>query len=265
MTIACNRPVRDLFGIPVSAVSMADVVAIVDSAIAKRERLLIGVVNAAKVANMRRDAELRQSLLSSDVIVADGFSVVMAARLLGCPLPERVAGIDLMRAILGRGSDQHYRVYCLGATPDVLASAERAIAAEYPGVQLVGRQHGYFTPDEEPRVADDIRQSAADVLFVAMTSPKKERFLATWGPELAVPVCHGVGGSFDVLAGKVRRAPGMWQQLGLEWLYRVIQEPRRLWRRYFVTNSVFVGMLLAELCRTAPTRVVRSFGFRRAT
>jgi N-acetylglucosaminyldiphosphoundecaprenol N-acetyl-beta-D-mannosaminyltransferase len=199
------------------------------------------------------------------VILADGFSVVLAGRILGRPLPERVAGIDLMHAILTRASERHYRIYCLGATPEVLAATEREIAAAYPGVQMAGSQHGYFANAEEHLVADAIRQARADVLFVAMTSPKKERFLATWGPVMNVPVCHGVGGSFDVLAGKVRRAPAVWQQLGLEWLYRVLQEPGRLWKRYLVTNSMFLGMLAAELCRTAPSRVVHSIRSRRTT
>lgn len=248
-------PIRELFGIPIAALTVRDAVKLVDQAIARRQRLLIGVVNAAKVVNMRRDPELSASVLASDVIVADGFSVVLAGRLLGRPLPERVAGIDLMQAILARASERRYRVYCLGATDDVLAGTEREIARLYPGVELAGRHNGYFSTEEEPAIAGDIAASRADVLFVAMTSPKKERFLSAWGPALDVPVCHGVGGSFDVLAGKVRRAPDRWQRLGLEWLYRVRQEPGRLWRRYLVTNSIFMGMLAGELCRTIPHRL----------
>lgn len=252
-------PLQDLFGIPVAAVRMADAVAAVDRAIHARERLLIGVVNAAKIVNMKRDAALGASVLAADLILADGFSVVLAARLLGRPLPERVTGIDLMHAILARGHERRYRVYCLGATADVLARVERAIAERYPDVRIVGRQHGYFADAEAGAVAEDVRRSQADVLFVAISSPRKETFLAAWGPTMNVPVCHGVGGSFDVLAGLVQRAPERWQRLGFEWLYRVLQEPRRLWRRYFVTNALFLAMLAAELCRTAPDRVVGSF------
>ena len=257
-------PIRDLFGIPVAALTMSEAVAVVDRAIASRERLLVGVVNAAKVVNMRRDEQLRDAVLSSELILADGFAVVAAARMLGRPLPERVAGIDLMCAILEHGRSRGYRVFCLGATADVLGMAERAIAQRYPGVELVGRQHGYFTAGEEPRIAAAIRASRADILFVAMTSPRKEQFLAAWGPEIGVPVCHGVGGSFDVLAGKVRRAPESWQRLGLEWLYRVCQEPRRLWKRYLVTNSLFLGLLLKELCRGASTRLFTAAAVRRS-
>src|SRR5262245_40156980 len=196
---------------------------------------------------MRADQTLRDDVRSSDLILADGLAVVWASRALGRPLPERVAGIDLMLAMLERGRTRGYRFYCLGATQDVLDRAIRAMTAGYPGVTIAGRHHGYFSADEEARVAQDIAASRADILLVAMTSPRKERFMARWSDQLDVPVFHGVGGSFDVLAGKVRRAPERWQRLGLEWLYRLKQEPRRLGTRYLVTNTAFCAMLAAEM------------------
>jgi N-acetylglucosaminyldiphosphoundecaprenol N-acetyl-beta-D-mannosaminyltransferase len=240
---------RHLFGIPVSALTIEDTLDLVEQAIRERRPLMLGVVNAAKVVNMGRDEALRDAVLSSDLILADGASVVLAARLLGQRLPGRVAGIDLMMGMLARASASGYRVFCLGATEEVVQAVCRVIAERFPGARVVGTQHGYFTEAEEPRVAEAIRMSRADMLFVAMTSPKKERFLRRWSGVLEVPVCHGVGGAFDVLAGKVRRAPLLWQRLGLEWLYRVKQEPRRLWRRYLVTNSLFVGLVVRELLR----------------
>jgi N-acetylglucosaminyldiphosphoundecaprenol N-acetyl-beta-D-mannosaminyltransferase len=195
---------------------------------------------------MRRDPRLRQDVLASDLILADGVSVVWASRLIGDPLPERVAGIDLMLAMLRRGAARGYRVYCLGATQDVLDRAVDRMLAEFPGISIVGRRNGYFAADEEEGMARDVAAARPDILFVAMTSPKKENFLRRWSPRMQVPVCHGVGGSFDVLAGKVRRAPLAWQRLGLEWLYRVGQEPRRLWKRYLVTNTAFSAMVLSE-------------------
>jgi N-acetylglucosaminyldiphosphoundecaprenol N-acetyl-beta-D-mannosaminyltransferase len=239
--------VRGLFGVPIAAVTMADVLSMVDNAILRRKPLQIGVVNAAKLVNMRRDDELRQSVLSSDIILADGMAVVWASRLLRRPLPERVAGIDLMMAMLARGNERRYSVYCLGATPEVSAEVAARIRARYPGVRLVGCHDGYFKEDEEAAIADEIARLQPDILLVAMTSPKKEHFLARWSGQITVPVCHGVGGSFDVMAGKVRRAPERWQRLGLEWLYRVKQEPRRLWKRYLVTNVLFCRMIANEL------------------
>jgi N-acetylglucosaminyldiphosphoundecaprenol N-acetyl-beta-D-mannosaminyltransferase len=246
-----SRPedVRELFGVPVAAATMDQALDQVERAIAGRERLQIGVVNAAKIVNMRRDEALRADVLSSDVIYADGMAVVWASRILGRPLPERVAGIDLMKNILARGAERHWRVFCLGATEEVLAGAVAQMRAQYPGVEVVGSQHGYFGPAEEEAVARRIADTRPDVLFVAMTSPKKENFLARWSGLIAAPVCHGVGGSFDVLAGKVERAPEAWQRLGLEWLYRVKQEPRRLWRRYLVTNTLFCGMVFDQALR----------------
>lgn len=248
--------VKDLFGIPISAVTMGEALAIVDDAIARRASLQIGVVNAAKVVNMKRDPALNEAVLSSDIILADGMSVVWASRLLGRPLPERVTGLDLMLEMLRRGNERGYRVYCLGATGEVLDAALARMSAEFPNVELVGWHHGYFKDHEEPAIVAEIATTRPDILLVAMTSPKKEILLGRWGHALGVPVCHGVGGSFDVLAGKVRRAPQAWQRLGLEWLYRVAQEPRRLWRRYLVTNVMFCQLVFVEFFRRLPKRLV---------
>lgn len=243
---AVTLPTVTLFGIPVHAVGMSAALDTIDDAIARHEGLHVGVVNAAKVVNMRRNPALGEDVLASDLILADGMAVVWASRLLGHPLPERVTGIDLMYGILNRGMARGYRVFCLGATEEVSAEVERQIASRFPGVVLVGRRDGYFSDAQSEMVAREIQCSRADVLFVAMTSPKKERFLAQWSATMDVPVCHGVGGSFDVLAGKVERAPESWQRMGFEWLYRVKQEPGRLWKRYLVTNALFAWLLVME-------------------
>jgi N-acetylglucosaminyldiphosphoundecaprenol N-acetyl-beta-D-mannosaminyltransferase len=259
---AHNLPVRSLFGVDIAAVTMAEAIALVERAITARGRLHIGVVNAAKLVNMRRQPALAAAVHACDVIFADGMSVVWASRLLGCALPERVAGIDLMEAMLARGDRAGWRVYCLGAEARVLADAMRSLRASYPGVQFVGSHHGYFSADEERAVVLEIASRRPDILLVGMTSPRKEVFLERWHDVLDVSVCHGVGGSFDIVGGKSRRAPVVWQRLGLEWLYRVIQEPGRMWRRYLVTNSLFLQMLGAEIVRKiarAPSK-----GWRRA-
>lgn len=260
-------PVQVLLGVPVNALTMDQVVSIVDETIARRPqaglpgRLLIGVVNAAKVVNMSRDAKLREAVLAADMILADGMAIVWASRVLrrsegACApgqtrarVPERVPGIDLMDRLLKRGSERGYRVYFLGAAQDVLETAIARTLADHPGIIVAGRRNGYFDTDEEPGIVEDIQASGADILLAAMSSPKKEVFLARWSRELNVPVCHGVGGAFDVVAGKVQRAPAMWQRLGLEWLYRVVQEPRRMWRRYLVTNTLFCAMVVSDLVR----------------
>jgi N-acetylglucosaminyldiphosphoundecaprenol N-acetyl-beta-D-mannosaminyltransferase len=254
----------DLFGVPVAAMTMKGALGLVDQAIRSRRRLQIGVVNAAKIVNMQRNEELRADVLSSDIVFADGMAVVWASRLLGRPLPERVAGIDLMMGMLEQGNTGGYRVYCLGASQDVLGRVVDRIRREFAGVNVVGSHHGYFTDAEEAAVAQDIAETRPDILFIAMTSPRKERFLSKWSRQLDVPVCHGVGGSFDVVAGYVQRAPERWQRLGLEWLYRVKQEPGRLWKRYLTTNSAFAVMVASALVRQqvarfrSTTRVART-------
>ena len=242
---------KRLFGTPVAAATLPEVLHLVHETVLWQENLRIGVVNAAKIVNLTRDHVFREQLLSSDIIVADGMSVVVASRLLGRRIPERITGIDLMYGILALGNRHRYRLYCLGATDEVLEAVTAKIATEYPGINIVGRRNGYFSATADAAVAAEIAACRPDVLFVAMPSPRKEAFLATWGKHMRVPVCHGVGGSFDVMAGKVRRAPKLWQRLGLEWLYRLLQEPGRLWRRYLVTNTLFCRMLLTEWFRSS--------------
>lgn len=241
---------RDLFGMPICAATMADAVALAERAIERRETLLVGVVNAAKIVNMRRDPRLDAAVRTAHVIFADGMSVVWASRLVGRRLPERVAGIDLMLRLLERANERCYRVFCLGATQEILDQTVARLKRDYPSAIIAGAHHGYFRADEEERVAQQIRDSRADMIFAAMTSPKKEEFLARWAATMNVPVCHGVGGAFDVFAGKVKRAPGVWQKLGMEWLYRTLQEPRRLAGRYFVTNTAFIWLVCKEFFRS---------------
>ena len=236
-----------LFNIKVHALTSLQALDNIDSAIKDNKSLHIGMLNAAKIVNMKRNPALGEDVRSSNMILADGSSVVMAGKILRKHLPERVAGIDLMHGILSRGDKEKYRVFCLGATPEILAKTEAEISKQYPGVIIAGTQHGYFSEREEESVAQKIADSNADVLFVAITSPKKEQFMARWNNTMQIPVVHGVGGSFDVLAGKVQRAPLIWQKYGMEWLYRVLQEPRRLWKRYLITNTLFFGMLAKEI------------------
>ncbi|NOS99356.1 MAG: WecB/TagA/CpsF family glycosyltransferase [Phycisphaerales bacterium] len=246
-TITWER--KPLFGVPIDGLTLAQVLDLIDETIRARGRLLIGVVNVAKLVNMRRDALLRDSVLSSDVVLADGVPVVWAMRLLRRRVPERIAGVDLMTAMLERGNTKGHRVYCLGATDEISRITVERFGEQYPGVRIVGRRDGYFKKEDEPQVAAEIKAAGADILFVAMSPPKKEQFLARWFEEMGVPVCHGVGGAFDVMAGKVKRAPELWQRVGMEWFYRVLQEPRRMWKRYLVTNTLFCWMMMGELLR----------------
>ena len=238
---------RVIFGMPIHAVTMGDVLGLCERAIATRTAMLVGVINAAKLVKVQRDAFLRDSVLGADVVIADGLPVVWASRLTRRPLPERVAGIDLFERLLALAGERGYGVYFLGATPEVVSSVVERARREHPGLRVAGYRDGYFAREAEAGVAGDVAASGADVLFVAMTTPKKEVFLGAYGGVMGVPVCHGVGGSFDVYAGKTRRAPRWMQNVGLEWFYRIVQEPRRMWRRYAVTNTLFTIRLVRNI------------------
>lgn len=242
-----NDQKKIVLGVPIDGLTMAGALDRVEKAISTRTPLLIGVVNAAKMVNMRTDAALRDSVLTADMILADGMSIVWASRMLGAALPERVAGIDLMLGMFERGEKRGWRVFCLGAKQEILDRFVAQVRKDFPGLNIVGAQHGYYTPEEEPHVAAAIGNAKPDILLAAMTSPKKEQFLACWSSQMNVCVCHGVGGSFDVVAGHVKRAPALWQKMGMEWLYRVLQEPGRLWKRYLVTNTIFGWLVLKAL------------------
>jgi N-acetylglucosaminyldiphosphoundecaprenol N-acetyl-beta-D-mannosaminyltransferase len=204
-------------------------------------------VNAAKLVAMREDPELRAAVESCELINADGQAVVWASRLLGDPLPERVAGIDLMHELIALAARRGYGIFVLGAKREVLETAVERLRAQHPDLRIAGYRDGYFEEGESESVAAAIRESGADILFVAISSPRKERWLAAHRLQLGVSFAMGVGGSIDVVAGVTRRAPRRWQRLGLEWLYRLLQEPRRMLRRYLVSNLRFLGLLGREL------------------
>jgi N-acetylglucosaminyldiphosphoundecaprenol N-acetyl-beta-D-mannosaminyltransferase len=165
------------------------------------------------------------------------------------PLPERVTGIDLMDAVLERATERGYGVYVLGARSEVLARALAALRKQFPDVRLVGARHGYFQADEEAAIVEAIREAAPDVLFVALETPAKELFLARHRDRLQVPFVMGVGGAVDILGGVRRRAPRWLQRLGLEWAFRLAQDPRRLAGRYVVGNTRFTWLVARELVR----------------
>jgi N-acetylglucosaminyldiphosphoundecaprenol N-acetyl-beta-D-mannosaminyltransferase len=204
-------------------------------------------INAAKIVAMRRDQELREIISACQLVSADGQAVVWASRLLGDPLPARVAGIDLMHALLELSERRGYRVFFLGAKQDVLERALANARASHPGLQIVGARDGYFDEGDATAVAEAVKAAAPDILFVAMPSPRKEYWLARYGKLIDVPFVMGVGGSVDVLAGETRRAPAWMQRAGLEWAYRLAQEPRRLFRRYLAGNVQFCLLVLRYL------------------
>lgn len=204
------------------------------------------VVNAGKIVMMQENKKLSEIVNSCAMINADGQAVVWAARFLGYNLPERVAGIDLMMEILKMANIKGYRIFLLGATEEIIEATTKKILNLFPNIKIAGYRNGYWSEQEESHVIKMIADSKADILFVGISSPKKEFWLAENIEKLNVPFCMGVGGSFDVIAGKTKRAPVWMQKAGLEWFYRFIQEPRRMWKRYLIGNSKFIWLVLKE-------------------
>jgi len=238
---------QDFLGVPIDCLTLAQTIAEIDRAIQSRECLQHVCINVAKFVAMRKNKELEQDVRTSDIISADGMGIVWAARLVGVGVPERVPGIDLMEGVLRLCASKGYRPYLLGATPDVLKASSVNIQRRFPQLELAGLQHGYFTADQEAKVIAAIRDSGADCLFIGMPTPRKERLLARFRGDLCVPFIMGVGGAFDVFAGEVHRAPPFVQNMGLEWLFRTVQEPLRLGPRYLTTNAVFAGIMTKAL------------------
>jgi N-acetylglucosaminyldiphosphoundecaprenol N-acetyl-beta-D-mannosaminyltransferase len=248
-TVAVPQLRRDLLGVGLDPLTMNQAVASCTAAVEHGRYLSIGMVNAAKVVAMRRSEPLRHAVGGCGLVLADGQSVVWASRLLGAPLPERIAGIDLFSELLAQAAQHGHRVYFLGARPDTLERMLAVVSRCYPRLAVAGARHGYFRREDEAAVAAGIRRASPDLLFAGMPSPKKELFLSQYGALTRASVVHGVGGSFDVLAGLTRRAPAWCQRMGMEWLYRAKQEPLRLGRRYLTTNVQFLALVAGELMR----------------
>ena len=237
----------DFLNIPISSITMEQTLQEVEKAILNRKQIHHSVVNAGKIVLMQSDKELEESVISADIINADGQAVVWAASLLGKEIPERVSGIDLMQKIVAMSNEKNYKCFFFGATNDVVLKLVNHYTKKYSKDIVAGFRNGYFNENEENDIAQQICDSGADILFVAITSPKKEIFLNKYKEKLKnVNFIMGVGGSFDVISGMIKRAPNWMQIMGLEWFFRLIQEPKRMWRRYLFGNYNFIRLVLKE-------------------
>jgi N-acetylglucosaminyldiphosphoundecaprenol N-acetyl-beta-D-mannosaminyltransferase len=235
----------NILGTPVDNLTMQETLDLLNLAIINNQHILHTVVNAGKIVSMQEDLELRESVTQADLINADGQSVVWASRLLGRPLKERVAGIDLMENLVELAHLKNYRLFFFGAKEEIVNKLIAKYSQQYSKDIIAGYRNGYFKKDEEKAIAEQIANNNTNILFVAITSPLKENFLYKNREILRnVNVIMGVGGSFDVITGYVKRAPVWMQKTGLEWLYRVYQEPRRMFKRYLVGNIKFIKLVM---------------------
>ena len=236
-----------MFGVPIDNLTLSETLDRVEEMIRNGGTHQHVVVNVDKIVKLQRDEKLREAILGCDLINADGQPIVWASRLLQSPLKERVTGIDLFESLVGRCAEKGFRPYLLGARQEVIEQVVKILKDQHPRLELAGWRNGYWDANQEREVIYGIRDTRPDILFVAISSPKKEFLLNKWKQDLRIPFVMGVGGTFDVISGLVKRAPVWMQKCGLEWLYRLLQEPRRLWRRYLVEDMAFFWLVLREL------------------
>ena len=231
--------VVEILGVPVAALTMREAVEQAERWMDERRGALIATANAEMIMNATRDEELFEILRSADLVVPDGAGTVWAAHHLGYEMPERVAGYDLSQELLRRAPQKNRRVFFFGSAPGVAEKAKQKAEELYPGISVVGVRNGYFSSEEEPEIIREIREARPDLLLVALGVPKQEKWLNKHKEELDVPVSIGVGGTLDVMAGTMRRAPVWMQKAKLEWLFRGLLQPKRAGRLLALPKFVF--------------------------
>jgi N-acetylglucosaminyldiphosphoundecaprenol N-acetyl-beta-D-mannosaminyltransferase len=250
-------PRVEVLGVPVDCVTMNEAVDCAEVMIRRQQPSIILAVNPEKVMRAQQDQKLLDQLRFADLLIPDGIGVVMATRILGLGRAERVPGSELMPKLCERAAAKGYTVFLFGASEEVNRQVVTVLQDRYPGIRIVGSHHGYVTDKKMSRVIADINQSRPDLLFVALGSPYQELWMARYVPHLKVKVCQGVGGTFDVIAGRVRRAPKPFRSLHLEWFYRLASDPRRL-RRQMALPLFAYRVLKDKLMRRGGPRHVFS-------
>ena len=219
-----------ILGVPVDAITMGEAVARIDGFIEKRTPVLVATANAEMLMRATHDGALRRILQGAAMVTPDGAGTVWAAHHLGHAMPERVAGYDMVQELMREAPAKHRRIFFFGSAPGVADKAKKKAEQLYPGIEIVGTRNGFFTAADEPAIIEEIKAAHPDILLAALGVPKQEKWLAKHLGELGVPVAIGVGGTFDVMAGVMKRAPHWMQRAKLEWLFRGMMQPKRAGR-----------------------------------
>ncbi|MCR8630349.1 WecB/TagA/CpsF family glycosyltransferase [Paenibacillus radicis (ex Xue et al. 2023)] len=234
-----------IMGIPVPKITMTDTIEVISKVVTERKSELFHVVtlNPEITMSCQHDQQLRSIIDEAGLLTADGIGIVMVYRLKGNPLPERVTGCDLLIKMLETANQNKWSFYLLGADEPTSIKASEVITRSYPNVSVLGRHHGFFNKVEEAQIIEEIQALSPDVLVVALGAPAAERLIYKYKNKLNARVAIGVGGSLDIIAGKVKRAPANWQKLNMEWLFRLINQPSR-WRRQLILPRFAIKALL---------------------
>ncbi|NSW90383.1 MAG: WecB/TagA/CpsF family glycosyltransferase [Firmicutes bacterium] len=236
------RNTIDILGIPIDNVNMAEALEMIKEFLNQDRVHTIYTPNSEIMMAAQRDEFLREVLREGNMLIADGAGVVLASKILGCKLPERVAGFDLVKNILQMSSKMKLKFFLLGAKPGVAEEAAINMINGFKGVEISGYRHGYFSKDEEDEIINQINSSGAQILLVALGAPKQEKWIHKNKDRLKVKICIGVGGTLDVFAGKATRAPAFFQKHGLEWLYRLYKEPWRFRRMLDIPRFLILAL-----------------------
>lgn len=225
---AKKLPCVSILGVRIHSVRMPEVLAQVEGFIQDRMPRLVVTVDATALVIAHEDPEFHTLINEADLVTPDGVGLIWAAKRQGTPFLERVPGVDLVKQLVRLSHERGYRLFFLGAAPGVAEEAARNLVCQFPNAVIAGTQHGYFNEEQEPQILQKIYEAKPDILLTAMGMPKQEKWLVKHRQALQVPVSIGVGGSFDVYSGRIRRAPIVFQKLGLEWLWRLVQDPRKI-------------------------------------
>lgn len=242
----CQKERITILNTFIDVLTFDETIALVDKYITSKTSLHLMGVNADKINELNRNPLMKQIVNSCGIINADGASVVLASKYLNKPLPERVAGIDLMQKLIELCEKKNYSVYLLGAKQDVVVKTREVLLKKHTRLKIIGIHNGYFKEDEWDSISCELKKIDPDIVFVGITSPTKEYLIEYLQNRGVNSVLMGVGGSFDVISGQIPRAPEWMQKNNLEWLFRVIQEPKRLFLRYFVGNTLFIRNIIRE-------------------
>jgi N-acetylglucosaminyldiphosphoundecaprenol N-acetyl-beta-D-mannosaminyltransferase len=245
VTSVAAEPVMDtihLLGVAISRVSREEALSRIEAFIRSKEPHLVVTADSSALVIASEDEEFRRIVNAADMVTPDSTGILWAARRLGCPLIERVSGVDLAERLCELGARRGYSLFLYGAAPGVADTAAANLSARYPGLRIAGTAHGFLPESEQEALLARIEAARPDILLVAMGIPRQEKWIHRHMPRLQVPVAIGVGGSFDVFAGNVARAPGWFQRHGLEWAYRLYKNPRKIAK--VLTLPRFVLMVL---------------------
>ncbi|MDO5308184.1 MAG: WecB/TagA/CpsF family glycosyltransferase [Planctomycetia bacterium] len=249
-------PRYDALGLPVDALSYDQAVErLCDLATTPGPTRWACAVNPEKVMLARSDPELQSFISRAALAFPDGIGVVLACRMLYRAQIMRTPGADLMESVCAQSATRNITIFFFGSSEEVNAAAVAELQQRYPGMRAVGRQHGYLPPEEYDALVQRINDTHADLLVLALGSPKQERWIARYAPALRVNLCLGVGGTLDTLTGRVKRAPALWRRLYLEWFYRLARQPWRVWRqRRIFYYAALVGVRYLQILLTPHKR-----------